>query len=203
MKDLLILSLLLSSPALLAQTQPCEDEVYASDLVVEHQRNQQELPEEILNISEDLRDIKLCKVNNELQVLSHKELPPQHLVNAGLYLGLPWMAGLQATYTNLTEGKYNYHIGIASGGSLGASGLGVKYGKHINGSSFYYGGMLYQYKTTNSHGTMLGPTVGISGGKSIINLHTEVGLMGTYEQASGVSVLPHFTAGVRIRLFKK
>lgn len=196
------LILILLSAMSFTYAQECDQEIYAYELAYEYHRDQKEMPEDIEQRMEELKDIRLCKDGENLYVLSGKEVEHTHLVNIGVYLGMPWITGGQVTYTKMKDDKYSYHLGVAAGGSLSMNGIGVKYGKHINGKPFYVGGALYGIDTGATKGALFGPTVGLSGGKGIVNLHAEVGLMGVYDSMHGFSVFPHVQAGVRIRLFK-
>lgn len=149
--------------------------------------------------------VSVCNSGSDVEVHSLKEVPTDFLINVGVNLGYPGLMEGEVTYTKLDENSgYDYHITASVVGSLGYSGGGIEYGKHIAGSVFYVGAQADLIQTVNDTGYIAGPVIGIQGGKAIISGHAEVGLARVDE---GGLVAPYttptFSFGLKVRLFKK
>jgi hypothetical protein len=147
----------------------------------------------------------VCQQGDDVLVLTDAPIDRHHLLYAGLNLGMPWLVSGGLTYSQLKNGKQNFHISANLDGSLGGNGISAIYGKHPFGNSIFYGGIARGYKgLPGEGGFQMGPSIGISGGKSIITGHITLSYVAGYDSRNptGLSATPEVSLGLRIRLFK-
>ena len=147
----------------------------------------------------------ICQQGKDVLVLSDRPIEKNHLLYAGLNMGMPWLLAGGLTYSQLRQGRQEFHIAANLEGSLGGNGVSVEYGKHPFGNSIYYGGLVRGYKgLPGEGGFQMGPMVGVSGGKRAITGHISLGFLGGYDSRVGQATLvPEVSLGLRIRLFRK
>ncbi len=147
----------------------------------------------------------VCQQGEDVLILSDRPIERNHLIYAGLNIGMPWLLGAGLTYSQLRQGRQQFHIAANLDGSLGGNGISAEYGQHPFGNSIYYGGLVRGYKgLPGEGGFQMGPMVGISGGKRAITGHISVGFLGGYDsRVGGAQFSPEISMGLRIRLFKK
>lgn len=145
----------------------------------------------------------ICKQGEDVLVLTETPVPKKNLLYGGVYLGMPYL-GMGLTYSQLQNGRQNFHISATLEGSLGSNGLSIQYGKHPFGNSVFYGGTLRGYNgLPGEKGFNLGPTVGLSGGSRRITGLISLSLLGGYDTRMGrITLGPELSMGLRIRLFK-
>lgn len=144
----------------------------------------------------------ICKQGEDVLVLTEEPVPKEHLLYGGVNLGMPFL-GMGLTYSQLSQGRQNFHISANLEGSLGSNGMSIQYGKHPFGNSVFYGGTIRGFKgIPGDRGFQLGPTVGLSGGSWRVTGLVSLSLLGGIESRAGFTVMPEFSMGLRIRLFK-
>ena len=147
----------------------------------------------------------VCQQGDDVLVMTDTPIDRQHLLYAGLNLGMPWLVSGGLTYAQLKNGKQNFHISANLDGSLGGNGISSTFGKHPFGNSIFYGASARGYRgLPGEGGFQMGPSIGISGGKKLITGHITLSYMAGYDsRVGGFSHTPEISMGLRIRLFKK
>lgn len=153
----------------------------------------------------------VCQQGDDVIVMTDTPIDRQHLIYAGLSLGMPWLVSGGLTYAQLKNGRQNFHISANLDGSLGGNGISSTFGKHPFGNTIFYGGSARGYQgLPGEGGFQMGPSIGISGGKKFITGHITLSYMVTLSymagydsRVGGFSHTPEISMGLRIRLFKK
>ncbi len=149
---------------------------------------------------EHLPAMEVCMNGKDVVVKSENPVPVQHLVYAGIHLGIP-LFGYDLTYMQLKNGKPNFHIAYDAETNLQAVSHGVRFGIHPKQTAFFYGGEVRAYSTTHQNGMMITPQAGFMGNKKFITFNATVG-MGFYKEGPNYGATPELNLGIRIRLFK-
>jgi hypothetical protein len=146
----------------------------------------------------------VCKQGEDVLVLTETPVSKEHLIYGGVSIGMPWL-GMGLTYSQLNNGRQNFHISATLDGSLGGNGVSIQYGKHPFGNSLFYGGTVREYYgLPGERGYQIGPTVGLSGGSKRITGVVSISMLGEYNTRTVRATLaPEVSMGIRIRLFKK
>ncbi len=157
-----------------------------------------------LEVEDKVIEADLCQSEDEVTILSDTPIKREHLLYAGLNLGLPFM-GVELTYVQLRDQAQFFHTSLALEGSLGGSALTLRGGYHPFGNGLYAGGLARGYEgLPGDWGFMVGPTLGIAGGKKFLTGQLGISYVGGYDSRVGEATFaPDITLGIRIRLFKQ
>jgi hypothetical protein len=189
-KSILLSSLLLVSLSVYAEEEPlCQDAQTVENIMLE--------------IDEHEIAATICQLDDEIILLSDRPVKKDHLVYAGLNVGLPYM-GYHLMYAQNRNGKPFLHVTTAVDSSLGGSSFRIETGRHNFSNSLFSGGTLRLYQGLHEErAMMIGPTIGIAGTRSRVAGHVSLSYLAIYNsKIDGMQHGPEFSMGVRLRLNK-
>lgn len=193
MKALFALSLLLTNPIAFGQTEEfnrCDPSPTPLIAPLQVDENQTVMA-------------TICRQGDDVIVITSHAVPKSNLVYFGLNAGLPFF-GYEFTYSRLKNGELHYHLSLGAEGSLGGSAGSLRAGFHPMGNAVFVGGKASVMN--NAHGVnefLLGPTVGLSGGRRFVTGHIGLSLLADYNpKYQVVNPVPELVMGVRLRLFR-
>lgn len=145
----------------------------------------------------------VCRQGEDVLVLASDAIPKSNLIYFGVNAGLPFF-GYEFTYSRLRNGALHYHLSLAAEGSLGGNAATLRAGFHPIGNALFTGGKISIMNTMHGNNEFLiGPTVGLSGGRRFITGHIGISLLADYNpEYSIVHAVPELVAGIRLRLFR-
>jgi hypothetical protein len=145
----------------------------------------------------------ICRQGDDVIVTTSQAVPKSNLIYFGVNAGLPFF-GYEFTYSRLKNGELHYHLSLGAEGSLGGSAASLRAGFHPMGNAVFVGGKASVMN--NAHGVnefLLGPTVGLSGGRRFVTGHIGLSLLADYNpKYQVVNPVPELVMGVRLRLFR-
>ena len=145
----------------------------------------------------------ICRQGDDVIVTTSHAVPKSNLIYFGVNAGLPFF-GYEFTYSRLKNGELQYHLSLGAEGSLGGSAGSLRAGFHPTGNAFFFGGKASVMN--NAQGVnefLLGPTVGLSGGRRFVTGHIGLSLLADYNpKYQVVNPVPELVMGVRLRLFR-
>jgi hypothetical protein len=152
----------------------------------------------------DSSSIEVCREDSVVTVSSKTEQSHRHLLSIGFHVGT--LLGWDVSYLNLdAEGNLRFRVGFLQDTNLQAVGYGLKFGYHPYRGRYsnkvFYGAEARYYQTPNQNGFMLGPVVGVSGGRKLISFRAAAGAAG-YREGHSFGVAPLLDLGIQIRLIR-
>ena len=145
----------------------------------------------------------ICRQGDDVIVTTSHAVPKSNLIYFGVNAGLPFF-GYEFTYSRLKNGELHYHLSLGAEGSLGGSAGSLRAGFHPMGNAVFVGGKASVMN--NAQGVnefLLGPTVGLSGGRRFVTGHIGLSLLADYNpKYQVVNPVPELVMGVRLRLFR-
>lgn len=145
----------------------------------------------------------LCRQGDDVLITTQNPVPKANLIYFGVNAGLPFF-GYEFTYSRLQNGALHYHLSLGGEGSLGGNAFSLRAGIHPWGNAVFVGGKASVM--SNAHGTnefLMGPTIGLSGGRRFVTGHIGLSMLGDYNpQYRVVNPVPELVMGIRMRLFR-